>query len=128
MSKPRPLNARQERFAQLFSSNGNASQSAEKAGYAHPGSQGATLLKNPRVAARIKEISRPALESTIATREERQQFWTDAMRDTEQDMKYRLKASELLARAAGDFLTDANDVPIGPVTLRFSSGPLADDA
>ncbi len=39
----------------------------------------------------------------IATREQRQEFWTAVMTDIEQDMRSRLRASELLAKSEGDF-------------------------
>lgn len=39
----------------------------------------------------------------IATKDERQRFWTSVMRDQVADMKYRLKASELLAKTQGDY-------------------------
>lgn len=39
----------------------------------------------------------------IADREERQRFWTNLMRDTDQDPYVRLRASENLAKVDGDF-------------------------
>lgn len=46
----------------------------------------------------------PQDHPAIATREERQRFWTEVMRDSGEEMKHRLKASEYLARVQGDFM------------------------
>lgn len=42
--------------------------------------------------------------SRIATMEEINEFWTSVMNDEEKDIKDRLKASELRAKAAGGFV------------------------
>jgi len=39
----------------------------------------------------------------IADRQERQKFWTQMMRDTSEDAKDRLKASDLLGKSEADF-------------------------
>jgi 2-phospho-L-lactate guanylyltransferase (CobY/MobA/RfbA family) len=39
----------------------------------------------------------------IADRQERQEFWSKMMRDTSEDAKDRLKASELLGKSEADF-------------------------
>jgi len=39
----------------------------------------------------------------IADRQERQEFWSKMMRDTDEDAKDRLKASELLGKSEADF-------------------------
>lgn len=41
----------------------------------------------------------------IATRVDRQAMWTSVMEDVDADMQDRLRASELLAKSEGDFLT-----------------------
>lgn len=43
------------------------------------------------------------LQSAIASKEDRQKFWTNIMNDKKEDTKDRIKASELLAKVAGDF-------------------------
>lgn len=53
----------------------------------------------------------------IADREERQRFWTMAMRDDAQLMRDRLRASDLLAKASGDFVERHEHSQTGPVQL-----------
>ena len=48
------------------------------------------------------------IPAMVACADERRSFWSAIMRDDTQEMKDRLKASELLGRAEHDF-TDAND-------------------
>ena len=106
----RRLSAKQKRFIEAYC--GNATDAARQAGYAGNdvtlGAVGDENLKKPRLAAAIKAREDKRLSKTIATREERQQFWTSILRDEitkdPQDMKDRLKASELLGKSEGDFL------------------------
>jgi len=49
---------------------------------------------------RIDNEIRPAM---IATRQERQKFWSEIMKDTKQTMRDRLRASELLGKSEMDF-------------------------
>ncbi len=59
-------------------------------------------LINPAIQAAIDE--RVAADPAVATREERQQFWTKIMNDTGEDMRDRLRASEILGKSQGDFV------------------------
>jgi phage terminase small subunit len=85
---------------------GNATKAAKLAGYSqHTARQQATrMLSKPHIRSAIS--SRAENDPNVATREERQRFWSDAMRGkiARFDSKDRLKASELLGKASGDFL------------------------
>ena len=85
---------------------GNATEAALEAGYSPKTaySQGQRLLKNVEVKAAIAARQAPASSARIATREERQSFWTHVMRDPDEDMRNRLKAAELLGRSECDFV------------------------
>ncbi len=48
--------------------------------------------------------AKPEVAAAIASRAERQAFWTKVMNDNERDLNARLKASELLGKSEGDFL------------------------
>ena len=61
-------------------------------------------MKNVEVSQAIQERESKEASARVATRAERQAFWTEIMRDGEAAMKDRLRASELLGKAAGDFL------------------------
>lgn len=99
------LNARQQAFVDCYA--GNATDAARKAGYtgsdAVLGVTGHNLLKNPKVSAAIKARQAAPRALRIATREERQAFWTETLLDEKQRMADRLKAAELLGRSEADF-------------------------
>lgn len=98
------LTAKQRRFVDAY--DGNATQAAIAAGYSEKTAPfiGAENLKKPKILAEIK--SRETIRSTplIASRAERQQFWSSVMRDKEQQMRDRLKAAELLGKSEADFV------------------------
>lgn len=99
------MNERQKRFVEHFVKCGNMTEAARLAGYAQPAMQGSRLMKNDEILAAMLETSNKVSDALIADAKERQQFWTAIMRGSDNpEMKDRLKASELLGRASGDFL------------------------
>ena len=120
------LTERQRRFCEAFSANGgNALDAARTAGYKRPHPEGARLLQNATIKAALDKLRAETTNAAIATREERQAFWSQVLRDSEIDMKDRLKASELLGKAQTDFInktevTGANGGPVvSEVRIRF---------
>ena len=109
---------RQELFIQEYLNSLNATQSAIKAGYSPKTaySIGQRLLKNVEVLQAINTAMNERKNTLIATREQRQEFWTSVMLDTDTAMKDRLKASELLGKSEGDF-TDKVQANISGMTL-----------
>ena len=111
------LTARQKRFVEAY--NGNATRAAIDAGYSPKWATkfGPNLIgKNREVAAAIREREEKRVNSLILSREERQIFWSNVVRDPDEDMKNRLKASELLGRSAADFTEKVFDAtpPLAP--------------
>lgn len=105
-SPPR-LSERQRRFAEAYARNGgNTERAALEAGYSrtYARAQAHRLLANIGIAEYLQELTAQAREQGVASALERQQFWATVMRDPQADMQHRLKASELLGRAQGDFL------------------------
>lgn len=105
------LTERQRRFVEAYSANGgNASDAAKQAGYSKPHPQGAQNLRNPTIIAAIEALREETTSRAIATREERQSFWTAVLRGEVDDggapppLKDRIRAAELLGKAQGDFL------------------------
>ena len=106
----RELSEKQRRFVQAYMGEavGNATEAASIAGY--KGNRrtleavGRQNLGNPRIKEMIEQAQRD--DPLIATREERQRFWTRVMNGLEGDAKMpdRLKASELLGKASADFV------------------------
>lgn len=108
MSKGGKLTEKERRFVEAYMGKaiGNASEAARLAGYSSPGELGHRLLKKVEIQAAIDK--RQESDPLIATREERQRFWTAILRgemaEAGFDTKDRLKASELLGKASGDYL------------------------
>ena len=98
------LTAKQRRFVEAY--DGNARKAAIAAGYSEKTAEviGHENLRKPKILAEIK--ARETVRSTplIASRAERQQFWSSVMRDKDQQMRDRLKAAELLGKSEADFV------------------------
>ena len=109
------LNYRQRAFVEAYC--GDAQAAAIAAGYSPKTAKvvGCRMLKNPEIVGLIEDREQARASAAVATREERQAFWTAVMRDTAEPMKNRLRASELLGRSCGDFLervqVDTVEVP-----------------
>lgn len=87
---------------------GNAEQSAIKAGYSAKcaRSTGYKLLQIAEIKRYIAEKSAEIATDNIASIQEIQEFWTAIIRDIDEPMKNRIRASELLAKAKGMFNVD----------------------
>ena len=98
------LTRKQMAFVAAF--HGNAAEAARAAGYSAKTAKaiGSELLTKPDIKEAIQERERERTDSMIATREERQSFWTAILRDPETELRDRLRASELLGKSEGDFL------------------------
>ena len=95
---------KQQKFIELY--DGNATQAALAAGYSPKTaySQGQRLLKKAEIITAIKKRETKALKPLIATREERQKFWTQMMVNPDAKDMDKLRASELLGKSEGDFI------------------------
>lgn len=104
MPKVKGLTVKQRRFVEAY--DGNAHKAALAAGYSPKTAAaiGRENMQKPTILAEIK--ARETIRSTplIASRAERQQFWSSVMRDKEQQMRDRLKAAELLGKSEADFV------------------------
>lgn len=100
------LTNKQQKFVEAYF--GNATEAARIAGYAHPMQAGERVLRNVEIQKAIKDREKPERNARIASREDRQEFWTDTMLNPEQSMKDRLRASELLGKAGADFIDTTN--------------------
>ena len=113
------MNQKQELFVHEYLLDGNATRAAQAAGYSKRTaySIGQENLKKPEIRQAIDAAMTERKNQLIATREQRQQFWTAVMNDGEQDMKHRLRASELLGKSFGDFTEKTEIVSQFPTTL-----------
>lgn len=96
------LTIKQKRFVEAYT--GNATRAALEAGYSQKTAYaiGQENLKKPIIAQAIKKREDKRLGKHIATREERQRFWSKMMENADRDGD-KLKASELLGRSEADF-------------------------
>ena len=99
------MTSKQQVFVMEYMNDFNATRAAQAAGYSQRTAYpiGQRLLKNVEISQAINSAMTERKNQLIATREQRQEFWTAVMTDTEQDMRSRLRASELLAKSEGDF-------------------------
>lgn len=114
------LTEKQRRFVEAHSSNGgNATAAARSAGYKQPLPQGCENLKKPSIQAAIEALRQEVTSEAIASREQRQTFWTEVMRDDGVEMRDRLRASELLGKSQGDFIArlEHSGAGIAPVVF-----------
>ena len=88
------------RFIEAY--DGNVRRSAAAAGISYGYAR--LLCMKPSVRQALHERDQARMGEAISTREERQRFWRDMMRNTDAKPFERLKASELLGKSHGDFL------------------------
>lgn len=113
------LNLRQQKFVEYFSETGNATRSAELAGYTHPNVQGPRLLVNVGVKAQIEAIRANMSKDS----EQRRVEWINALEQlgtlAEKDSD-RLRAIEQLFKAEGWIAPEKQEV------VQFNGSFLAD--
>lgn len=121
MAKTR-LTVKQQKFIEAYT--GNATEAAKIAGYKVPRQQGQRLLSNAVISSAIQKRQEKELKPVIANRQDRQSFWTEVMSDINNQLKDRLRASELLAKSEGDFLerrditsSDGSMKPVKEITF-----------
>lgn len=100
------MNERQKRFADEYIKTGVAETAALNAGYSPTYARGRSheLLANVGVKKYIEEQNKRLESEKIADMKEVKQFWTNTMRNEENDLKERLKASEYIAKTNAAFI------------------------
>lgn len=100
------LTERQAKFTRFVAGGMTATQAAKDAGYGkqYANREAKLLLDKPQIQRYLAELTEKIAAPDIADASKRQKFWTGVMDDAEAEMKDRLKASELLGRAQGDFV------------------------
>lgn len=96
------LSDKQQKFIDLWT--GVATETAALAGYSNPETAGKRCMQNVQICTLIKEKRAAEIKPHVADRIERQEYWSETMRNKNEETKDRLKASELLGRSEGDFL------------------------
>ena len=116
------MNQRQQLFVNEYLVDLNCTQAAIRAGYSSRTaySQGQRLLKNAEVSQAIDTAMTERRNKLIATREQRQAFWSSVMNDTGEDMRNRLKASELLGKSEADFTDKIQSSNPKEITIQWA--------
>lgn len=116
------LSAKEQAFVDAYDGNGTAACRA--AGYkgsdAVLATQASRLLRKAKVRDALEKRRAPKRAALVASRQERQEFWSAVMNSPEYEPKDRLKASELLGRSQADFVerlehSGANGQPLNVV-------------
>lgn len=99
------MTPKQERFVAEYLLCLNATQAAIRAGYSAKTASkiGSENLQKPEISEAIKKALEEKNNALIASRSERQAFWSEVMRDEDSRLADRLKASELLGKSFCDF-------------------------
>lgn len=100
------MTPRQQKFVAAYAEHGIGERAAIEAGYAGTTAraQSARLLANVGIADALAIIAEDAHTEAVADIAEVRSFWSATMRDGKADTRDRLKASELLAKASGQFV------------------------
>lgn len=100
------MTERQRCFAEYYAANPNATAAAKAAGYSDRTaySQGVRLLKNVEILKYISDLQGMASKKRVADIEEVKQTWTEILRNDREKSKDRMRAGELIARSAGEFV------------------------
>lgn len=114
------LTEKQKAWIDYYKQGHTATEAARLAGYKARSNNsfqsiGAENLR--KLAGFVKERDAVLETPRIADMEEINAFWTETMRDESQEIKDRLKASELRARAAGGFVDKVNLMGTVPVVV-----------
>ena len=110
MSEQPKLTVKQETFCYEYIKDGNATR-AYRAAYNAENMQEATinvraskLVKEYKISIRLDGLRKEINSNRIADLQEIKEFYTDTLRDKEQEMKDRVKVSELLGKTMGAFI------------------------
>ena len=111
MSNNRQLTFKQQAFVDAYLGDIQAAADQSDLSYDYA----RKLVTKPHIRRALREREQNEVRPVaIATRVQRQHFWSETMRDGECPMRERLRASELLAKSEGDFIQRIEQLA-GPV-------------
>lgn len=124
------LTARQTKFCRLVADGMPDDEAVLEAGYSSQ-SKYTTLFRlreNQRVQNQIRYFQASDKDEMVADRLARERFWTSVMNDPSETATVRLKASEYLGKAQGDFINNSKIEHTGdtkPIIVVPDSSPKA---
>lgn len=105
------LNEKQRRFCEYYAETANAAEAARLAGYSTKNARkiGQRLLTNVDILKYIRQLQNELADPRIAGVKESKAVLSDIMRDPAQKASSRVKAAEILLKAAGEFIDPTKD-------------------
>lgn len=120
------MTLKQEKFIEVYLSNGGNASAAYRTSYNSNkmkpnviNNKASELLKKDEVRVRIDELRLQINNESIASIEEVQCFYSNVLRDTNEELRERLKASELLMRSKGGFTEKIEHIGIDTIINPF---------
>lgn len=114
------LTKKQSRFVDYYIEyHGDGTKAAIAAGYSKDSARyiASENLTKPHIVAAIDEVNDEIRNDRIADMQEVSAFWTEVMRDEEQHMGQRIKASEHIARSNAAFIDRVDNT--GDIELKI---------
>ena len=106
----KPVNLRQEKFVMEYLASGNATQSAERAGYTHPNHQAFRLLLNNSVKAAIESKRAELMNDSEAKVARYVAALEKEASNSENADGARIRSLELLLKVVGGFAPEKQEV------------------
>ena len=109
------MNERQRKFCEHYAADPNATAAAIAAGYSPRSaySCGQRMLKNAEIQNYLSQLQEQAAAGRIADLQEVKELWTETLRNAGEKTANRLRAGELLARSAGEFIKSGQPRRVG---------------
>jgi phage terminase small subunit len=118
----RPLNIRQQRFAELVASGMPATKAYMKAGYSNnpriAESNACRMMDNDGVKVRIAELRKPQTKAALLTRDRKREMLRDIAEDKSASFDARIRAMAEDSRMAGHYEPDRTEIDVGQRTLQ----------
>lgn len=108
MAKHEKLDRKEQTILNYKKNGGNMKKAMIDAGYSESYADSHSKYLAGIIGQKIIDLQKEIRNKEIKSIEEIQVFWSEVMTDENQEMQYRLKSSELLAKSQGGFVENVN--------------------
>ena len=108
MAKREKLDRKEQTVLNYKKNGGNMKKAMIDAGYSESYANSHSKYLSGIIGQRIIDSQKTIRNENIKSIEEIQVFWSEVMDDETEEMQYRLKSSELLAKSQGGFIENVN--------------------
>lgn len=113
------LNRREQTILNYKQNGGNMKRAMIDAGYSESYADSHSKYLSGIIGKQIIEEQKNIKSKKIKSIEEIQEFWTSVIDDETQEMQYRIKTSELLAKSEGGFIERVEmNADISPIIIK----------